>query len=108
MNIVPGSGLWIEPYVYDSAEEYMGSYIMKDRDSTAVTYDYSNADDNYFEQEYYIQNIAESAQSTADVSAGIMDSVNQVSGVIADVSGMSEKQNSIAQNLTDVVSRFRL
>ena len=39
----------------------MGSYIMKDRDSTAVTYDYSNADDNYFEQEYYIQNIAESA-----------------------------------------------
>ncbi|MCI7521867.1 MAG: methyl-accepting chemotaxis protein [Roseburia hominis] len=53
-DIVLGSGLWFEPYVYDSEEEYMGPYIMKDGDSTAVTYDYSNADYNYFEQEYYI------------------------------------------------------
>lgn len=42
-DIVLGSGLWFEPYAYDSEEEYMGPYVYKDGDSTLTTYDYSNA-----------------------------------------------------------------
>ncbi len=52
-DIVMGSGIWFEPYVYDSAQQYMGPYVYKDGDNIATTYDYSNAEYNYFAQEYY-------------------------------------------------------
>lgn len=52
-DMVLGSGLWFEPNVYDSEEKYVGPYIYKDGDSIAVTYDYSNAEYDYFNQEYY-------------------------------------------------------
>ena len=64
-SIVQGSGIWFEPYVYDSEEKYMGPYVYKNGDSTATTYDYSNADYNYFEQEYYKMSVsAQEAQFT--------------------------------------------
>ncbi len=64
-SIVQGSGIWFEPYVYDSEEKYMGPYVYKDGDKTAVTYDYSNADYDYFNQEYYIMSSsAQEAQFT--------------------------------------------
>lgn len=50
---VLGSGIWFAPYAYDSKEEYVGPYIYKDGTSIAVTYDYSNAEYDYFTQEYY-------------------------------------------------------
>lgn len=53
-DIVLGSGIWFEPYVYDSAEKYVGPYVYKDGDTKSVTYDYSNADYDYFNQEYYL------------------------------------------------------
>lgn len=52
-ELVLGSGLWFEPYAFDEKEEYMGPYVMKDDGKIATTYEYSNADYNYFEQEYY-------------------------------------------------------
>ncbi len=52
-EIVLGSGIWFEPYAYDENEEYVGPYVYKDGDSTAVTYDYSNSSYDYFSQEYY-------------------------------------------------------
>jgi len=53
-EIANGSGIWFEPYAYDSAEKYMGPYMYKDGDSIVVTYDYSNAEYDYFNQEYYL------------------------------------------------------
>ena len=38
---------------YDPDQEYVGPYVYKDGSSTVVTYDYSNADYDYFNQEYY-------------------------------------------------------
>ena len=52
-DMVLGSGLWFEPNVYDSSEKYYGPYVYKDGDSTVTTWDYSNADYDYFSQEYY-------------------------------------------------------
>ncbi len=52
-DIVLGSGLWFEPYAYDPQSEYMGPYVYKDGGEIVVTYDYSNADYDYFTQEYY-------------------------------------------------------
>lgn len=52
-EIVLGSGLWFEPYTYDSTEQYMGPYIYKDGGKTVTTYEYSNAEYDYFSQEYY-------------------------------------------------------
>ncbi len=53
-DIVLGSGLWFEPYVYDAQQEYVGPYIYKDGGSVVTTYDYSNAEYDYFNQEYYL------------------------------------------------------
>ncbi|MCR5791621.1 MAG: methyl-accepting chemotaxis protein [Lachnospiraceae bacterium] len=52
-DIVLGSGLWFEPYVYDEKEEYMGPYVYKDGDKITTTYEYSNKEYDYFVQEYY-------------------------------------------------------
>ncbi len=78
-EIVLGSGLWFEPYAYQSTEKYMGPYVYKDGDSTVVTYDYSNAEYDYFSQEYYTMCIdATGAQFTDpyydETSATIMSS----------------------------------
>lgn len=53
-DIVLGSGLWFEPYAYDPNEKYFGPYIYKDGNSIVTTYDYSNAEYDYFVQEYYV------------------------------------------------------
>ena len=52
-DLVMGSGIWFEPYAFSAKEEYMGPYVYKDGNSMVVTYDYSNADYDYFSQEYY-------------------------------------------------------
>ncbi len=53
-EIVSGAGIWFEPFAFDPSEEYMGPYMYKDGDSIVVTYDYSNAEYDYFNQEYYL------------------------------------------------------
>ena len=50
---VLGSGIWFEPNVYDPASQYEGPYWYKDGDKVTLTYDYSNAEYDYFSQEYY-------------------------------------------------------
>ncbi len=52
-DMVMGSGLWFEPYVFSKTMEYVGPYVYKDGAGTAVTYDYSNKEYDYFNQEYY-------------------------------------------------------
>ena len=52
-DIILGSGLWFEPYVFDKDEKYVGPYVYKDGDEYVTTYDYSNAEYDYFSQEYY-------------------------------------------------------
>jgi Methyl-accepting chemotaxis protein len=52
-NIVIGSGIWFEPYVYDKNEKYVGPYAYKDGGKAAITYDYSNEKYDYFKYEWY-------------------------------------------------------
>lgn len=52
-DMVLGSGLWFEPNAYDQNEEYYGPYVYKDGGSIVTTWDYSNAEYDYFSQEYY-------------------------------------------------------
>lgn len=52
-EMVLGSGLWFEPYVFNKNEKYMGPYVYKNGDKIETTYDYSNAEYDYFTQEYY-------------------------------------------------------
>ncbi len=53
-DMVLGSGIWFAPYAYDTMQRYVGPYIYKDGEEILTTYDYSNADYDYFTQEYYI------------------------------------------------------
>lgn len=52
-EMVLGSGIWFEPFVYDKAEKFVGPYVYKDGNIVKTTYDYSNAEYDYFSQEYY-------------------------------------------------------
>lgn len=52
-DIVLGSGLWFEPYAYDVNQQYFGPYVYKDGNSTVTTWEYSNSEYDYFNQEYY-------------------------------------------------------
>ncbi|MBR5578450.1 MAG: methyl-accepting chemotaxis protein [Lachnospiraceae bacterium] len=65
-DLVMGSGIWFEPNVYDAKEKYMGPYWYKDGDKTVLTYDYSNAEYDYFVQEYYI--LAKESQGEAVIT----------------------------------------
>lgn len=53
-DMILGSGLWFEPYAYDSSKEYMGPYVYKDGSDIVTTWDYSNSDYDYFNEEYYL------------------------------------------------------
>ena len=64
-ELVMGSGLWFAPYAFDPSEEYMGPYVYKEGSGVVTTFDYSNAEYDYFTQEYYTMCInASGAQFT--------------------------------------------
>ena len=65
---ISGCGIWFEPYVYSSEEQYQGPYWYKDGSSVVETWDYSNAEYDYFAQEYYTN-----AKAMAKGSAEITD-----------------------------------
>ena len=60
-DMILGSGIWFEPNVYVESEKYYGPYWYKnivdgkwDGADLIETWDYSNAEYDYFNQEYYI------------------------------------------------------
>jgi methyl-accepting chemotaxis protein len=55
-----------------------------------------------------LQNIAEATQNTAANSGEVMDSVDHLSGTVSSINDMSDEQNDISDNLSRVVSQFRL
>ncbi len=70
-----GSGLWFEPNVYDKAQTYYGPYWYKEMTEDGswtgqilMVWDYSNAEYDYFNQEYYLN-----AKNQTDNSAVITD-----------------------------------
>ncbi len=67
-DMVSGCGIWFEPNVYDPEQQYMGPYWYKDGSSVVETWDYSNAEYDYFSQEYYTN-----AKSMAKGEAEITD-----------------------------------
>lgn len=52
-DMVMGSGIWFEPFTYDTSQKYIGPYVFKDGSNAKVTYDYSNAEYDYFKYEWY-------------------------------------------------------
>ncbi|MCR5387838.1 MAG: methyl-accepting chemotaxis protein [Lachnospiraceae bacterium] len=55
-----------------------------------------------------VGSIAESATETASSSADVTNSINEVSKMVTDVSGMAQDQKGVSDNLSEVVSRFKL
>lgn len=55
-----------------------------------------------------IQNIAEATQNTAANSGEVMDSIEGLSVTVTSINEMSDKQNDISEDLTKVVSQFKL
>ena len=53
-ELASGAGIWFEPYAYDASEEYCGPYWYKDGNTYVEDWEYSNAEYDYFNQEYYL------------------------------------------------------
>jgi len=66
-DVISGSGIWFAKGVYNN-ETYAGPYWYKDGESIVYTDEYSNADYDYFSQEYYIN-----AESMTSLDAVITD-----------------------------------
>lgn len=72
-DMVIGAGIWFEPKVYTgdmrySGEEYCGPYWYADGDEIVEDWEYSNAEYDYFSQEYYLN-----AKAQTSVKAVITD-----------------------------------
>ena len=49
-----GGGIWFEPFVFNASQQYVGPYWHRGNGNQIVeTYEYSNAEYNYFNQDYY-------------------------------------------------------
>ena len=53
INLVMGSGFWMEPYKYEEDKKYYGPYVYKDKGELITTWDYSNSEYDYFTYEWY-------------------------------------------------------
>ena len=51
--MICGGGFWMEPYYIDSSQKYYGPYVYIDNENTTVTWDYSNAEYDYFSFDWY-------------------------------------------------------
>jgi len=53
IDLVIGSGFWMEPYQYSKDQKYFGPYLYKDSNDIILTWDYSNSDYDYFNYDWY-------------------------------------------------------
>ena len=72
-DLILGSGIWFEPKVYQgdpryAGDEYVGPYWYKDGDNVVEDWEYSNAEYDYFSQEYYLN-----AKKQTELKATITD-----------------------------------
>jgi len=75
-DTILGSGIWFEPNVYNKSEKYVGPYWYKNGSDITLTYDYSNAQYNYFEQEYYLN--AKNSSGTAVITDPYYDATSNI------------------------------
>lgn len=52
-SMLIGTGYWFEPEMFAAGEKYHGPYYYKDGANILLTMDYSNAEYDYFNQEWY-------------------------------------------------------
>jgi len=52
-ELYSGSGIWFEPNTFDANQKYVGPYWYATGNQITETYEYSNANYDYFNQEYY-------------------------------------------------------
>lgn len=48
-----GGGIWFEPFIFNSAQKFVGPYWHRQGGQVVESYEYSNEQYNYFNQEYY-------------------------------------------------------
>ncbi len=79
-DMILGSGIWFEPIVYTGDPRYMGltyvgPYWYRDGDKIVETWEYSNAEYDYFSQEYYL-NAKAQTQRKAVITDPYYDAVS--------------------------------
>lgn len=52
-ELIVGGGFWLEPYEYDKEHKYYGPYMYRDGNNIKTTWDYSTADEDYFQYAWY-------------------------------------------------------
>lgn len=62
-ELAVGMGIWFEPYLFNPSEKYVGPYAYSDGTETIITYDYSNADYDYFSYDWYKNAVNSSGES---------------------------------------------
>ncbi len=68
-----GSGIWIEPYKYNSMLKYFGPYVYKDGNKLVYTTDYESPDYNFHGEEWYKHTKNVPKMSTGELGAAWTD-----------------------------------
>ena len=70
-----GAGIWFEPFVFNSSQKFVGPYWHREGGQIAETYEYSNEQYNYFNQEYY-QNAKNLSKESGIITDPYFDSTS--------------------------------
>ncbi|KUP05228.1 hypothetical protein Q75_13315 [Bacillus coahuilensis p1.1.43] len=104
-----GTGVWFEPYAYQSETQYFGPYVYKDGNSTTFTEEYATADYDYPNQDWYVNGKGAMNWSTPyfdeatgitmiTTAAPITNDRNEFIGVVSadiDLSTVQEQINNV-------------
>ncbi|WP_029326934.1 cache domain-containing protein [Bacillus coahuilensis] len=104
-----GTGVWFEPYAYQSETQYFGPYVYKDGNSTTFTEEYATADYDYPNQDWYVNGKGAMNWSTPyfdeatgitmiTTAAPITNDRNEFMGVVSadiDLSTVQEQINNV-------------
>lgn len=76
-DLACGSGIWLEPYLYNAQTKYFGPYMYKENGQVDLTWVYSNADYDYFQYDWYKMGL-----NTKDNIAWTEPYLDEVTGTI--------------------------
>lgn len=109
-----GSGIWFGPYQFSPRQEYFGPYASKEGDEIVVSMDYSNAQYNYFQDDWYIN--ARNNSETSSWSTPYYDETSDVTMITTSFPFMNQKNEFAGvvsadinlDSIQDIISETRV
>ncbi len=95
-----GSGIWFEPYKYNSKVKYFGPYAYKENGQTVFTDKYSNEKYNYFDTDWY--KVGKNTSKDVEWSDPYFDEMSNITMVTTTVPFYDSQKNFMGVTTADI------